>query len=186
MRLLTLFLALVWVLALATHEGARYGGPAWLAAGLLLYVVVRRGRGEGLTQRVVSADEHQGLTEAEYTSILVPMKLAEPELRPALERAAEGARASGTCVREDTAAKSQGRRGRCAEDHQVKCERESLRIEARLRVRGTLHIGHGDSARRQRGSNVNRRHRRKPDLRLERPGWPLTQFLEQSQVYHRA
>jgi basic amino acid/polyamine antiporter, APA family len=67
--------ALVWALALATHAGARYGGPAWLAAGLLLYVVIRRARGEGLTERVVSADEYRGLTEAEYTKILVPMKL---------------------------------------------------------------------------------------------------------------
>src|SRR3989440_5782792 len=40
--------AFVWVLALATHAGARYGGPVWLAAGLVLYVLVRRGRGEGL------------------------------------------------------------------------------------------------------------------------------------------
>jgi APA family basic amino acid/polyamine antiporter len=67
--------AVVWVLAMATHEGARYGGPVWLAAGLVVYVVVRRSRGEGLTERVVSADEHVGLTEAQYSSILVPMKL---------------------------------------------------------------------------------------------------------------
>ncbi len=67
--------AVVWILAMATHEGARYGGPVWLAIGLVVYVVVRRGRGEGLTERVVSADEHVGLTEAQYSSILVPMKL---------------------------------------------------------------------------------------------------------------
>jgi len=67
--------ALVWVLAMITHEGARYGGPVWLLAGLIMYVVLRRSRGEGLTERVVSADEHQGLTEAQYSSILVPMKL---------------------------------------------------------------------------------------------------------------
>jgi basic amino acid/polyamine antiporter, APA family len=67
--------AFVWVLAMATHEGARYGGPVWLAAGLVLYVVVRRSRREGLRQKVVSADEHTGLTEAEYSRILVPMKL---------------------------------------------------------------------------------------------------------------
>jgi nucleotide-binding universal stress UspA family protein len=60
---------------MATHEGARYGGPVWLAVGLVVYVVVRRSRGEGLTERVVSADEHVGLTEAQYSSILVPMKL---------------------------------------------------------------------------------------------------------------
>jgi nucleotide-binding universal stress UspA family protein len=67
--------AFVWVLALATHAGARYGGPVWLAAGLVFYVFVRRGRGEGLRERVVSADEHKGLTEAQYSRILVPMKL---------------------------------------------------------------------------------------------------------------
>src|SRR5438876_1329702 len=65
----------VWILALATHGGARYGGPAWLAAGLVIYVVLRRSRGEGLTQRVVSADEHLDPTEAQYSSILVPLKL---------------------------------------------------------------------------------------------------------------
>src|SRR5512133_2671426 len=67
--------AVVWILAMATHAGARYGGPVWLAVGLVVYVVVRRRRGEGLTERVVSADEHVGLTEAQYSSILVPMKL---------------------------------------------------------------------------------------------------------------
>jgi APA family basic amino acid/polyamine antiporter len=67
--------AFVWILALATHAGARYGGPVWLAAGLLLYVLVRHGRGEGLRERVVSADEHLELTEAHYSRILVPMKL---------------------------------------------------------------------------------------------------------------
>jgi APA family basic amino acid/polyamine antiporter len=67
----------VWIIALATHAGARYAGPAWLAVGLVVYVTVRRSRGEGLTQRVVSADEHRGLAEAEYSRILVPMKLGE-------------------------------------------------------------------------------------------------------------
>jgi basic amino acid/polyamine antiporter, APA family len=67
--------AAVWVLALATHEGARYGGPVWLTAGLVLYVVIRRGRGEGLRERVVSADEHRQFEEAQYSRILVPMKL---------------------------------------------------------------------------------------------------------------
>src|ERR671922_2507447 len=42
----------VWIVALATHEGARYAGPAWLGAGLVVYVVVRRLRGEGLFERV--------------------------------------------------------------------------------------------------------------------------------------
>jgi APA family basic amino acid/polyamine antiporter len=67
--------AFVWALAMATHEGARYGGPVWLAAGLVIYVAVRRSRHEGLREKVVSADEHTGLGEAQYSRILVPMKL---------------------------------------------------------------------------------------------------------------
>ena len=67
----------VWIVALATHAGARYAGPAWLAVGLVIYVAVRRARGERLTERVVSADEHRGLAEAEFSRILVPMKLGE-------------------------------------------------------------------------------------------------------------
>jgi APA family basic amino acid/polyamine antiporter len=67
----------VWIVALATHEGARYAGPVWLGAGLVVFVAVRKVRGEGLTQRVVSADEHRGLAEAEFSRILVPMKLGE-------------------------------------------------------------------------------------------------------------
>ena len=41
--------AAVMVVALWTHPGARYAGPIWLAAGVLLYVVVRRRHGERLT-----------------------------------------------------------------------------------------------------------------------------------------
>ena len=67
----------VWIVALATHEGARYAGPAWLAVGLVIYVVVRKSRGEGLRERVVSADEHEGLAQAEFSRILVPMKLGD-------------------------------------------------------------------------------------------------------------
>jgi APA family basic amino acid/polyamine antiporter len=67
----------VWIVAIATHEGARYAGPAWLAAGLIVYAVVRKSRGEGLRERVISADEHRGLAEAEFSRILVPMKLGD-------------------------------------------------------------------------------------------------------------
>jgi basic amino acid/polyamine antiporter, APA family len=63
----------VWIAALATHSGARYGGPAWLAAGLVVYALVRRGRGEGLLEHVESPPEQ--LPESAFTSILVPMKL---------------------------------------------------------------------------------------------------------------
>jgi len=65
----------IWIVAIETHKGARYGGPAWLAVGLVLYVVVRKSRGEGLLERVVSADERPNLVEAEFSRILVPMKL---------------------------------------------------------------------------------------------------------------
>jgi len=57
-----------------THPGARYAGPAWLVAGFVLYVVVRRSAGEGLLERVVSANE-QIEGEKQYSRILVPMKL---------------------------------------------------------------------------------------------------------------
>jgi basic amino acid/polyamine antiporter, APA family len=67
----------VWIVALATHQGARYAGPVWLALGLAVYVTVRKSRGEGLLERVVSADEHRGLAEAEFSRILVPMKLGD-------------------------------------------------------------------------------------------------------------
>jgi APA family basic amino acid/polyamine antiporter len=66
--------AAVFVIAMATHSGARYGGPVWLAAGVVVYVVVRRLRGSGLMEHVVSADE-QVLPEAAFSRILVPMKL---------------------------------------------------------------------------------------------------------------
>jgi basic amino acid/polyamine antiporter, APA family len=66
----------IWIIAMATHPAARYAGPAWLAAGLVVYLVVRRGRGVGLLEQVVSTDE-QVLPEARFTSILVPMKLGD-------------------------------------------------------------------------------------------------------------
>jgi APA family basic amino acid/polyamine antiporter len=68
--------AAVFVVAMVTHEGARYGGPVWLAAGLLLYVGVRITRGEGMLAHVASADE-QVLPQASFSNILVPMKLGE-------------------------------------------------------------------------------------------------------------
>jgi APA family basic amino acid/polyamine antiporter len=64
----------VWVVAMATHPGARYAGPAWLVAGLVIYGLVRKSRGEGLLEHVVSPDE-QKLPEPELSRILVPMKI---------------------------------------------------------------------------------------------------------------
>jgi APA family basic amino acid/polyamine antiporter len=63
----------VFLMALATHAGARYGGPAWLVAGLVVYGLVRRARGEGLMERVEAPPEE--LPETEFSRILVPMKL---------------------------------------------------------------------------------------------------------------
>ena len=63
----------VFVAAMATHIGARYGGPAWLLGGLVVYLAVRRSRGAGLLEHVVAAGDHE-LPEAEFSKILVPMK----------------------------------------------------------------------------------------------------------------
>jgi APA family basic amino acid/polyamine antiporter len=69
--LLTVF---VFVLTMATHPAARYGGPVWLAAGLAVYWLVRRRGGAGLLEQVVPSDE-QKLPEVGFGRILVPMKL---------------------------------------------------------------------------------------------------------------
>src|SRR5439155_22439191 len=45
--------------------------------GLVIYVVVRKSRGEGLLERVVSADGRRGRAEASFSRILVPMKLGD-------------------------------------------------------------------------------------------------------------
>jgi basic amino acid/polyamine antiporter, APA family len=66
----------VFVAALVTHIGARYGGSAWLACGVVVYLAVRHGSGAGLLEHVEPADE-QALPETEFSKILVPMKLGE-------------------------------------------------------------------------------------------------------------
>jgi APA family basic amino acid/polyamine antiporter len=69
--------AAIFVVAMATHEGARYGGPVWLLLGLGVYVVVRRGRGAGMFEHVVATDEQVLPPPAGFEHILVPMKLGE-------------------------------------------------------------------------------------------------------------
>jgi|SRR4051794_2170732 APA family basic amino acid/polyamine antiporter len=68
--------AAIFVAAMATHIGARYAGPIWLACGLVVYFLVRRERGSGLLEHVEPVEE-AGLPAAEFSKILVPMKLGE-------------------------------------------------------------------------------------------------------------
>jgi len=68
--------AAVFVSAMITHVGARYGGSAWLAGGVVVYLLVRRTSGTGLLEHVAASDE-QPLPQAVFSKILVPMKLGE-------------------------------------------------------------------------------------------------------------
>ena len=66
----------IFVAAMVTHIGARYAGPIWLACGIVVYLLVRRGRGTGLLEHVEPIEEDE-LPHAEFSKILVPMKLGE-------------------------------------------------------------------------------------------------------------
>jgi APA family basic amino acid/polyamine antiporter len=66
----------IFVLSLATHEAARIAGPVWLAAGFVVFVLVRRGSGTALTARVrPGVADIVPSKEGEYRRILVPVKL---------------------------------------------------------------------------------------------------------------
>jgi APA family basic amino acid/polyamine antiporter len=65
-----------FVAVLAYHETARIVGPAWLGAGLLLYVTYRKGSEKPLTKRVNVPEEtltRSAVPSGEYGSILVPI-----------------------------------------------------------------------------------------------------------------
>ena len=82
----------IWVLALATHPGARYAGPAWLAIGLVVFIAVRISHGEGLMEKVTADDERPMETVLRAHKILVPMKLGvigEEMLATAIKLATE-------------------------------------------------------------------------------------------------
>jgi APA family basic amino acid/polyamine antiporter len=69
-----LFSILTWVSILVYHSGARIVGAGWMAIGVSLYVIYRRGEGKSLTQRfTIPAEALQERTGAEYGSILVPV-----------------------------------------------------------------------------------------------------------------
>ena len=67
--------AVVWILALATHAGARYVGPAWLVIGLAVFLLVRIRADRGLLEDVDAAAELP--PGAEFRRLLVPMKLGD-------------------------------------------------------------------------------------------------------------
>jgi basic amino acid/polyamine antiporter, APA family len=63
-----------WISIVIYHGGARVVGTVWLAAGITLYVVYRRGQGKSLTRRfTIPAEALQESAAAEYGSILVPV-----------------------------------------------------------------------------------------------------------------
>jgi APA family basic amino acid/polyamine antiporter len=65
----------VWILALVTHPGARYAGPAWLAAGLVIFLLVRTRERRGLFEDV---DPVENLPPgADFQRLLVPMKIGD-------------------------------------------------------------------------------------------------------------
>ena len=65
----------VWVLALVTHPGARYAGPAWLVLGLVVFFFVRRRLEAGVLDDI---DPVATLPPgAAYRKVLVPMKLGD-------------------------------------------------------------------------------------------------------------
>jgi len=71
--------AIAFVSVLVLHDGARYVGAAWMAAGVALYVAYRTTQGNSLTRRVTVREsalrrDREELEElGEFGSILVPL-----------------------------------------------------------------------------------------------------------------
>ena len=62
-----------WIIAMVTHPAARYAGPAWLALGVVVYLVVRRREHAGIFEDVGPLEELP--PGADFRRIVVPMKL---------------------------------------------------------------------------------------------------------------
>lgn len=63
-----------WISVLVLHEGARNAGAIWMAAGLTVYVVYRKGQGKTLGGRfTIPAEALVEQPELQYQSILVPV-----------------------------------------------------------------------------------------------------------------
>jgi APA family basic amino acid/polyamine antiporter len=66
----------LWIAAIATHGAAQVAGPLWLAAGAVVYILVRRSEHEGLLEHVRPAEaDLVSEPEGVYANILVPLKL---------------------------------------------------------------------------------------------------------------
>ncbi len=66
--------ASAWVTVIVLHEGARLAGGVWMAFGIALYVIYRRGQDKSLTKRfTIPAEALREAKEVEYGSILVPV-----------------------------------------------------------------------------------------------------------------
>jgi APA family basic amino acid/polyamine antiporter len=64
----------VWIVALITHPGARYAGPAWLVIGGAVYLLTRLRSEIGLLEDI---HPEKLPPPAQYHSLLVPMKLGD-------------------------------------------------------------------------------------------------------------
>jgi APA family basic amino acid/polyamine antiporter len=65
----------VWIVAMVTHPGARYAGPAWLLGGVAVYLLVRRREQHGVFEEVSPITTLP--PGAEFGRVLVPMKLGD-------------------------------------------------------------------------------------------------------------
>ncbi len=110
----------IWVLALATHPGARYAGPLWLVAGLVVFVSVRRTTKHGLLEQVSPFEELPA--GPDFRRILVPDEARRHRRGDGRDgdRAREGPRGRGARVHRRPRAPALPARGRAP----ARCRRE--------------------------------------------------------------